>query len=295
LHPGAAQRSMRRASRAAQRGGSEAAPRAALRELPWCSRGRGAQIARGVIGVVVTFHYPLNHHPARLAAEHLEGFWFGWTSISRAFSVAQTCVFVAASLGVAMVVRAAPARAGAARALAGRARAVQRRRMLGFVPALGPHHEPLEAHASSWACIRSRLGRTHRFWPAARPQSAPRGLAAAQGGSARAHGLARALMPAHHCLPYPNPGGGQVTDLGNVLHLVGGTAAAFMIFFLPGLLLVNAAIIKESASTADLAALEVRPPCRGRQRLSGGARSRAPCAVRCWERCMGACARPHCA
>jgi len=86
-----------------------------------------------------------------------------------------------------------------------------------------------------------------------------------------------------------------VTDLGNVLHLVGGTAAAFMIFFLPGLLLVNAAIIKESASTADLAALEVRPPCRGRQRLSGGARSRAPCAVRCWERCMGACARPHCA
>jgi hypothetical protein len=163
LHPGAAQRSMRRASRAAQRGGSEAAPRAALRELPWCSRGRGAQIARGVIGVVVTFHYPLNHHPARLAAEHLEGFWFGWTSISRAFSVAQTCVFVAASLGVAMVVRAAPARAGAARALAGRARAVQRRRMLGFVPALGPHHERLEAHAPSWACIRSRLGRTHGF------------------------------------------------------------------------------------------------------------------------------------
>lgn len=54
-----------------------------------------------------------------------------------------------------------------------------------------------------------------------------------------------------------------MTDLGDVLHLVGGTAAAFMIFFLPGLLLVNAAIIKESASTADLAALEVCTPCLG--------------------------------
>lgn len=50
----------------------------------------------------------------------------------------------------------------------------------------------------------------------------------------------------------------QVTDLSDVLHLVGGTAAAFMIFFLPGMLLINAAIIKESASTADLAAMEVR-------------------------------------
>lgn len=36
----------------------------------------------------------------------------------------------------------------------------------------------------------------------------------------------------------------QVTDLGSVLHMIGGTAAAFIIFFLPGLLLVNAAIVK---------------------------------------------------
>jgi hypothetical protein len=28
-----------------------------------------------------------------------------------------------------------------------------------------------------------------------------------------------------------------VTDLGSVLHLIGGTAASYMIFFLPGLLL----------------------------------------------------------
>ena len=46
----------------------------------------------------------------------------------------------------------------------------------------------------------------------------------------------------------------QVTDLGAVLHMVGGTAASFMIFFLPGMLLMNAAIVKESASQTDLAA-----------------------------------------
>ena len=38
----------------------------------------------------------------------------------------------------------------------------------------------------------------------------------------------------------------QVSDLGAVLHMVGGTAASFMIFFLPGLLLINAAIVKHS-------------------------------------------------
>ena len=39
----------------------------------------------------------------------------------------------------------------------------------------------------------------------------------------------------------------QVTDLGAVLHMVGGTAASFMIFVLPGLMLVNAAIVKGPA------------------------------------------------
>lgn len=38
----------------------------------------------------------------------------------------------------------------------------------------------------------------------------------------------------------------QVKDLGSVLHMVGGTAAAYMIFCLPGLLLMNAAIVKRS-------------------------------------------------
>ena len=38
-----------------------------------------------------------------------------------------------------------------------------------------------------------------------------------------------------------------MTDLGQVLHMIGGTAAAFIIFFLPGLLLVNAAIVKLDA------------------------------------------------
>lgn len=39
-----------------------------------------------------------------------------------------------------------------------------------------------------------------------------------------------------------------VTDLGSVLHMIGGTAASFMIFFLPGLLLIDAAIIKHTTS-----------------------------------------------
>lgn len=42
----------------------------------------------------------------------------------------------------------------------------------------------------------------------------------------------------------------QVTDLGAVLHMVGGTAASAMIFLLPGLLLMNAAIIKATTSYA---------------------------------------------
>ena len=54
-----------------------------------------------------------------------------------------------------------------------------------------------------------------------------------------------------------------VPDLGSVLHLIGGTAAAFIIFFLPGLLLINAAIVKHTeeisrsaaGSFADLQAL----------------------------------------
>ncbi len=37
-----------------------------------------------------------------------------------------------------------------------------------------------------------------------------------------------------------------VTDLGAVLHMIGGTAASLMIFAIPGLLLMNAAIIKHT-------------------------------------------------
>lgn len=43
----------------------------------------------------------------------------------------------------------------------------------------------------------------------------------------------------------------QVTDLGAVLHMVGGTAASFMIFVLPGLMLVNAAIVKGPAGNLE--------------------------------------------
>ncbi|BDA50337.1 Putative sodium-coupled neutral amino acid transporter 7 [Coccomyxa sp. Obi] len=105
------------------------------------------QVARGVIGAVVTGHYPLNHHPARLAMEHLEQFAFGWKDISVAFSAVQSIIFIVTTIAVANV----------------------------------------------------------------------------------------------------------VTDLGAVLHMVGGTAASYMIFFLPGLLLINAAIVKRTASMANLA------------------------------------------
>lgn len=52
-----------------------------------------------------------------------------------------------------------------------------------------------------------------------------------------------------------------VTDLGEVLHLVGGTAASLLVFFLPGVLLMNAAIVKQSVAQ-DLSGLTSRllPP-----------------------------------
>ena len=39
--------------------------------------------------------------------------------------------------------------------------------------------------------------------------------------------------------------------------MVGGTAASYMIFFLPGMLLLNAAIVKRTASMVDLEGAEV--------------------------------------
>lgn len=66
-----------------------------------------------------------------------------------------------------------------------------------------------------------------------------------------------------------------VPDLGSVLHLIGGTAAAFIIFFLPGLLLINAAIVKHTAesaagSFADLQALVERGEAEERERGERG-------------------------
>ena len=68
------------------------------------------QVARGVIGAVVTGHYPLNHHPARLAMEHLEQFAFGWKDISVAFSAFQSIIFIVTTIAVANVVCPLPAR-----------------------------------------------------------------------------------------------------------------------------------------------------------------------------------------
>ena len=58
-----------------------------------------------MIGLVVTGHYPLNHHPGRLAIEHLEQYCFGWKEISQWFSYLQSILFVASTTAVAVVVR----------------------------------------------------------------------------------------------------------------------------------------------------------------------------------------------
>jgi sodium-coupled neutral amino acid transporter 7/8 len=42
-----------------------------------------------------------------------------------------------------------------------------------------------------------------------------------------------------------------VHDLGSALHVLGGTAASFMIFCLPGLMLCNAGIVKQSVGILD--------------------------------------------
>ena len=64
----------------------------------------GAQVTRGIIGCVVVGHFPLNHHPARLALEDLEAWAFDWRSISPALSTFQTVAFVVSSIAVAEVV-----------------------------------------------------------------------------------------------------------------------------------------------------------------------------------------------
>ena len=53
---------------------------------------------------MVTGHYPLNHHPARLAVEHLEQYSFGWKEISQWFSYLQSVIFVLSTNAVAVVV-----------------------------------------------------------------------------------------------------------------------------------------------------------------------------------------------
>ena len=60
----------------------------------------------------------------------------------------------------------------------------------------------------------------------------------------------RAPIAAHCSTPHTPLPRRQVTDLGAVLHLIGGTAAAYMIFMLPGLLCWNAAVIKATAGPA---------------------------------------------
>ena len=63
-----------------------------------------AQVAKAVIGLVVTGHFPLNHHPARLAIEDMERQLLGWESISRTLSISQSLVFIWTTVAVSVVV-----------------------------------------------------------------------------------------------------------------------------------------------------------------------------------------------
>ncbi len=62
------------------------------------------QVARGVIGVVVIGHFPLNHNPARQGLESLENYLLGWKHISFGLSCLQAVVFVSVSLSIALAV-----------------------------------------------------------------------------------------------------------------------------------------------------------------------------------------------
>ena len=62
------------------------------------------QVARGVIGVVVIGHFPLNHNPARQGLESLENYLLGWKHISFGLSCLQAIVFVSISLSIALAV-----------------------------------------------------------------------------------------------------------------------------------------------------------------------------------------------
>lgn len=62
------------------------------------------QVAKGVIGLVVIGHYPLNHHPARLAIEDLERQLLDWDTISKALSICQSLFFIWTSVAVSVVV-----------------------------------------------------------------------------------------------------------------------------------------------------------------------------------------------
>ena len=62
------------------------------------------QVAKAVIGLVVIGHYPLNHHPARLAWEDLERQLLGWEDISWWFSTFQSVMFIWTTVAVSVVV-----------------------------------------------------------------------------------------------------------------------------------------------------------------------------------------------
>ncbi len=82
-----------------------------------------------------------------------------------------------------------------------------------------------------------------------------------------------------------------VTDLGIVLHLLGGLCISFIIFFLPGLLLVNAAIVKWSKVVLEQIDTEAILEVRGLLWEGEGCRGDALQEERCskpWMECIHA-------
>ena len=62
------------------------------------------QVAKAVIGLVVTGHFPLNHHPARLAVEDMERQLLGWEHVPRTLSIIQSLIYIWTCVAVSVVV-----------------------------------------------------------------------------------------------------------------------------------------------------------------------------------------------
>ena len=248
------------------------------------------QVAKAVIGLVVVGHYPLNHHPARLAWEDLERQWLGYEEFSFTFSTIQSIIFIWTTVAVSVVVSSlftisflhSPASFFQSTEVThiSQPKKYKIGRFWNWQsPSLAcALSSQLSSRWSQW--FLKQREQTARFWlrsllstslsaklrmfdpiigliqsvlipdsfewtvwltaMSCRILKVPRPQEYKSTSQARRGKIASIITKTHHIFHL------QVKDLGSVLHMVGGTAAAYMIFCLPGLLLVNAAIVKHS-------------------------------------------------